>query len=139
MKNITIISLCIVLLCAFVAPSSDYKGVQFQNINFNQALAKAKQENKFVFMNVYAVWCGPCKLLKKNTFTSDKVGAAVNKSFVSIDVDAEKGEGISLSKKYEVKAHPLILIINPEGKVVKRILGYRTDAQLLSELKGLLK
>ncbi|MCB0512227.1 MAG: thioredoxin family protein, partial [Bacteroidetes bacterium] len=82
---------------------------------------------------------GPCKLLKKNTFTSEKVGTAVNKSFVSIDVDAEKGEGISLSKKYEVKAHPLILIINPEGKVVKRILGYRTDAQLLSELKGLLK
>lgn len=114
-------------------------GIQFQNINFQSALNKAKKENKFIFMNVYATWCGPCMLLKKTTFQSDRVAAVVNKSFINIDIDAEKGEGIQLSKRYNVRAHPLVLIIDSNGNVVKSILGYKKDNQLLAELQGFTK
>lgn len=121
-----------------VKPASD-KEILFQNITFNQALAKAKKENKMVFMNVYATWCGPCMLLKKTTFKTEEVADKFNKSFINIDVDAEKGEGIELSKRYQVQAHPLMLIISPSGKVEKRILGYKKEAQLLQEVQGYLK
>ena len=97
-----------------------------------------KKENKLLFVNVYADWCGACKLLKENTFQSKEVAAAVNSNFISIDINAEKGEGIDLSKRYEVTAHPLILIIDGDGKVKKRILGYKTDVQLINELKEFL-
>lgn len=113
-------------------------GIVFENISFKKALQKAKKENKLLFVNVYAVWCGPCKLLKQNTFKSKKVADAVNSHFISLDIDAEKGEGIDFAQKYEVTAHPLILIIDGNGKVKKRILGYKKDAQLLSELNEFL-
>ena len=115
------------------------KEIQFEKITFNQALAKAKRENKMVFMNVYATWCGPCMLLKKTTFKTDKIADSFNNSFINIDIDAEKGEGIELSKRYEVVAHPLMLVINPSGKVEKRILGYIKEEGLIKEVKSYLK
>ncbi len=140
MKKIAIFSFSLLLLSSFLwLPSSNDNGIKFQEITFNQALTQAKKDHKFIFMNVYAVWCAPCTNLKKTTFQSDKIGSAFNKSFINISVDAEKGEGIELSKKYEVTAHPLMLVINSEGKVVKRILGYVKEDQLLKEVKGYLK
>ncbi len=115
------------------------KGIHFENITFNHALQEAQKEHKLIFMNVYATWCAPCKLLMKTTFTDDKVGSVFNKNFVNISIDAEKGEGIALAKKYKVQAHPLMLVLNSKGNVVKRILGYMTDEQLLAQVKGLTK
>lgn len=141
MKSLSIFTLLVFLFgVSFtgVPETTDSNGINFQNINFNTALQKSKKENKLLFVNVYAVWCGPCKILKERTFTSKKVADAVNANFISLDIDAEKGEGPEFSQKYEVTAHPLVLIIDGNGKVKKRILGYRTDAQLLSELKEFL-
>ena len=115
------------------------KGIHFENITFNQALLEAKQEHKLVFMNVYATWCVPCKMMMKNTLTTGKVGSVFNKDFVNISVDAEKGEGIELVKRYQINGHPLMLVINPQGDVVKRILGYMDSDQLLAQVKGLTK
>ena len=140
MKKLFIISLSFLLLSSFtLLPDNDHKGIEFQSITFDQAIAQAKKEHKYVFMNVYAVWCAPCTSLKKTTFKSDKIGSEFNKSFVNISIDAEKGEGIELSKKYEVIAHPLMLVISPDGKVQKRILGYVNEAQLLKEVNAYLK
>ena len=119
--------------------TSKTQGVIFQNITFNEALKKAKDENKLIFMNVYAVWCGPCKMLKNTTFKSAQVADLLNKNFINLDIDAEKGEGIELAERYNVEAHPLMLLIDANGKVIKSILGYRKDAQLLSEVKDFVK
>lgn len=140
MKKILFIPFSFLLLSSFILlPNSSDKGVAFQDITFDQALAQAKKEHKLIFMNVYAVWCAPCTSLKKNTLGSDKVGSAFNRNFINISVDAEKGEGIALSKKYEVTAHPLMLVIDSEGKIQKRILGYLNEDQLLKEVKEYLK
>lgn len=114
-------------------------GIHFQNLTLQQALTKAKQQHKYVFLNAYAVWCAPCKQLKKTTFQTAKVSNLVNKDCVSIDVDVEKGEGISIAKKYQIQGHPLMLVLNSEGKVVKRILGYMDADQFMQEVNGVLK
>ena len=140
MKKILVIAFSFLLLSSFLSlPDSNDNGINFQNITFTQALAQAKKENKPIFMNVYAVWCPPCNNIKKTTFKSDKVGNAFNKNFINISIDAEKGEGLELAKKYEVTAHPLMLVIDANGEVQKRILGYVKEDQLLKEVSGYLK
>ena len=140
MKNFSGLIVLALIFSSFIwFPETTTKEIKFENITFNQALAKAKKENKMVFMNVYAVWCGPCKLLQKTTFKTDKVADSFNKSFININVDAEKGEGIELSRRYEVTAHPLMLVISPSGKVEKRILGYVKEDQLIKEVNKYLK
>ena len=137
---ITIIALggAAIIMAARPATPAE-KGIHFENITFNQALQEAQKEHKLVFLNVYATWCAPCKMLMKNTLATEKVGSVFNKDFVNISIDAEKGEGIDLVKKYKIGGHPIMFILNPQGKVVKRILGYMDSDQLLAEVKGLAK
>lgn len=44
------------------------KGILFFNGTFKEALLEAKKENKPIFLDVYATWCGPCKKNEKNNF-----------------------------------------------------------------------
>ncbi|MEH0152998.1 thioredoxin domain-containing protein [Limibacter armeniacum] len=93
------------------------QGVDFQHISLEEALEKAKQEDKLVFVDFYTVWCGPCKYLVKHVFPVKEVGDFYNKKFVSLKLDAEK-EGLAAAKQYEVYSYPTLLFLTPEGTVV---------------------
>ena len=108
-------------------------GISFQQGEFQAMLDKAKAENKLIFMDVYTTWCGPCKMLDRNTFSDAQVGSKFNASFVNYKLDAEKGEGINIARKYEVRAYPNMLFINGQGEVVHRVVGYRPPEELLKE------
>ncbi|KQR92431.1 thiol:disulfide interchange protein [Chryseobacterium sp. Leaf180] len=108
----------------FIAVLSFAQGIQFESGNFASLLAKAKKENKLIFVDAYAVWCGPCKLMVKNIFPLKDVGEYYNTHFVNAKIDMEKGEGIELAKKYKVSAFPTYLFINGDGEEVHRTLGY---------------
>ncbi len=108
----------------FVAAIAFAQGISFEKTTFTEVLAKAKKENKLVFLDAYASWCGPCKLMDKNIFSLANVGEFYNGNFVNAKIDMEKGEGVALAKKYGVAAYPTYLFINGEGEEVHRTLGY---------------
>ncbi|SHF02164.1 thioredoxin family protein [Chryseobacterium takakiae] len=118
MKKLTIFSALFIGALAFA------QGIKFEDTNFSTILAKAKKENKLVFIDAYASWCGPCKLMVKNVFPQKAVGDYYNSHFVNAKIDMEKGEGIELAKKYNVKAFPTYLFVDGNGEVVHRTLGY---------------
>ncbi|RMZ59564.1 thioredoxin family protein [Chryseobacterium nematophagum] len=100
------------------------QGIQFDEGKFASILAKAKKENKLIFIDAYASWCGPCKLMVKNIFPLQNVGDYYNSHFINTKIDMEKGEGLDLAKKYNVKAFPTYLFINGDGEEIHRTLGY---------------
>lgn len=118
MKKLTIFSALFIGALAFA------QGIKFEDTNFSTILAKAKKENKLVFIDAYASWCGPCKLMVKNVFPQKAVGDYYNSHFVNAKIDMEKGEGVELAKKYNVKAFPTYLFVDGNGEVVHRTLGY---------------
>ena len=79
-------------------------------------------------------WCGPCKMMTNDIFPQEKVGKYMNENFVCVKYDMEKGEGVELKKRYEVSAYPTFLVIDADGTMVHRFVGYRTANDLLSEL-----
>jgi len=89
------------------------QGIEFEHTSWSEAVKKAKAENKLIFVDVYTSWCGPCKVMATQVFTRSEIGATYNRGFVNVKIDAEKGEGIALAKKYEVKSYPTYLFINP--------------------------
>lgn len=99
------------------------QGINFEHSTFNEAMAKAKKENKVVFMDCYTTWCGPCKNLAKNIFTQKEVGDFFNKNFVNVKMDMESEEGKPLSKKYQVKAYPTLLWLDADGNIQHSIVG----------------
>ncbi|MCB0660623.1 MAG: thioredoxin family protein, partial [Saprospiraceae bacterium] len=50
------------------------QGIEFLEVPWKDAFAKAKEEQKLVFIDCYTKWCGPCKAMAKNTFTQKEVG-----------------------------------------------------------------
>ncbi|MFN4256425.1 MAG: thioredoxin family protein, partial [Saprospiraceae bacterium] len=69
------------------------QGMNFEHGTWAEVLAKAKAENKPIFMDAYTVWCGPCKMMSNQTFPDAKVAELFNARFVNVKVDMEKGEG----------------------------------------------
>ncbi|ODM52229.1 thiol:disulfide interchange protein [Elizabethkingia meningoseptica] len=110
-------------------------GIKFEDGNFSSLLAKAKKDKKLIFLDAYASWCGPCKLMAKNVFTLQSVGDYYNGHFVNAKMDMEKGEGVELAKKYNVKAYPTYLFINGDGEIVHRVLGYVPEKEFIQFAK----
>lgn len=114
-------------------------GITFIEQDWDKALKQAKAENKLVFIDIYATWCGPCKMLKKNTFTDKKVGDFFNKNFVNVSIDGEKGVGPQLAQKFGITAYPSLIVTNAAGKPVLYTMGYIDPTTLLSFADAALK
>lgn len=113
------------------------QGVHFESgLSWGQVLAKAKAENKFIFVDCYASWCGPCKMMDRDVYPNDTVGEAVNARFVSVrvqmdtakkDDDAVKAwyaDAHKLMTTYKISAFPSFLFFSPDGEIVHRGLGF---------------
>ncbi len=107
------------------------EGIQFVEADWNKVLAEAKKQNKLIFLDAYATWCGPCKLLKKNTFPNKGVGEYFNKNFINVAIDMEKGDGPALAEKFGVNAYPTLIITDADGKLITYTKGYINPKQLI--------
>ncbi|MBP6459968.1 MAG: thioredoxin family protein [Crocinitomicaceae bacterium] len=108
------------------------QGMQFETSSFEEIKAKAKKENKLIFLDAYTTWCGPCKWMAKTVFTNDTVAQYYNANFINAKIDMEKGEGIELAKKYAVRCYPNLLFINGDGEVVHRKGGSLKPADFIT-------
>lgn len=115
------------------------KGIVFIEQDWDKALKQAKTEKKLVFLDIYATWCGPCKLLKKNTFTDEKAAAFFNKNFVNVSVDGEKGVGPQLAQKFSIQAYPSLIVADAEGNPVLYTMGYIDANTLIQFAEAALK
>lgn len=90
---------------------------------FAEVLKRARAEKKPIMLDVYAVWCGPCKMMDRTTFSDDATVAWAKKNVVPAKVDAEKGEGRRLAMRYRVSSFPTVLFLDSNGNEIDRLLG----------------
>lgn len=106
-------------------------GIQFIEANWSKAIEEAKKQKKMIFIDAYTSWCGPCRMLKQQTFTDKAAGDFFNKNFVNIALDMEKGDGIAFAQKYQIAAYPTLLIMDADQKSVSMSEGYINPSQLI--------
>jgi TolA-binding protein len=109
--------------------------VRWSEESYEQILKRAKQENKYVFIDFFATWCGPCKRMDEVTFTDAKVQELLN-SMIAADWDAEKDPWAAVAKRYKVSAYPTLLVIGPDGEEVDRHLGFLEPAEFITTIDG---
>jgi len=134
---------------------------QAQQINWmtmEEALAAQKENPKKIFMDVYTTWCGPCKLLDKNTFSDKSVIEYLNKNYYSVKFNAEGNETVTyqdftytnpnyqperkgrnsqhlFAHALKVNAYPTVVFFKENGDLIQAVPGYRTPQQLEIFLK----
>lgn len=144
--------LFVVALMGFTAQAQEIKWM-----TFNEAVAAQKKNPKPIFMDAYTDWCGPCKLLDKNTFTDPKIIEHINKNYYAVKFNAEGNEEINYNGKtfanpnydinrkgrnatheftmfLRVPGYPSMIVFNEKGDVANVIVGYNTPDQLLGRL-----
>ena len=99
------------------------EGIQFFHGSWDEALEKAKAEQKPIFVDAYASWCGPCKRMAAQVFPQEEVGEFFNAKFINVKMDMEKGEGPEFAKKFPVRAYPTLLFITPQEEKYHEHVG----------------
>ena len=132
---------------------------QIEWMTMNEALEAQKKEPKKIFADVYTDWCGPCKMMDKNTFSNPDVANYVNEHFYPVKFNAEGTEKVDyqgfeytnpnykpgrkgkrnaqhfFANALKVSAYPTVVFFDEESDVISPIVGYRTPEQLEIYLK----
>jgi thiol-disulfide isomerase/thioredoxin len=125
-------------------------GIHFESgLSWQEIRETAKAENKFIFMDCYATWCGPCKFMSDSIFPLKEVGDFMNDHFISVAVQTDQtskdgdeirkwyGDAKSIGEMYSISSFPTYLFFSPEGRVVHRVVGAtgRTGKDFIARAK----
>ena len=129
MKKIVLSFVCVFIACMI----SHAQGVKFESGTWDEILAKAKTENKMIFVDVYTQWCVPCKYVSETVFPREELGEYYNSRFINFKMDAKSPAGEVFVKTYPVKAYPTFFFIDGDGKVIHRVVGSKNVDGFISE------
>lgn len=117
------------------------QGIVFQELTLQQAMSKAADpaDPRLIFIDCYTSWCGPCIEMAKQEFPKKVAGDFFNPKFVAVKFDMEKGEGIDIGKKYDVKMFPTFLILDAKGEEINRVVGKAGAEEFIEKVKTALK
>lgn len=99
------------------------QGIDFFHGEWEDALTQAAEQDKLIFVDAYAQWCGPCKRMAAEVFPQEEVGAFFNRNFISVKMDMEAPENATFVSQYPVAAYPTLFFIDAKGEVVQRTKG----------------
>ncbi|MBS3993367.1 MAG: thioredoxin fold domain-containing protein [Bacteroidetes bacterium] len=129
------------------------KATEIKWMTIEQAVEAQKKNPKKIMLDAYTTWCGPCKLLDKNTFSNADLIAYVNKNYYAVKFNAEGNDVVKyngktytnpgfdpkktgrnsqhqLSQVLGVTAYPTILFLDEKAAIITPVIGYRTAQEL---------
>lgn len=109
-------------------------GAKTEWIGFDQAMARASAEQRYVITDYYTSWCKWCKVMDEKTYTDPGVVEAINKNFLAVKIDGESSEKLTyqgkemtqtdLTQLLKVEGFPTTVVMDAQGKVLVQIAGY---------------
>lgn len=115
------------------------RGIKFFKGTYAEAIEQAKKEKKQIFIDFFTEWCGPCLTMAETVFVLPEVAEVYNSKFINVKIDAEKGEGVELAKKFGVRSYPTYIFVNPAtGEMSHRSGGNKPAEDFIADTKGAL-
>lgn len=150
-------TLFIMLFTLFIAVNSMAQEIKW--VTLEEAIELQKKEPKKIIMDAYTNWCGPCKMLDKNTFHNSDVVDYINKHYYAVKFNAEGNAVITYKERtfdnpnydpakanrrnsphrfasyMKISAYPTLVFFDENGEFITPIVGYQTPQQLELYLK----
>jgi len=125
------------------------KGIHFQHgLTWQQVKEKAKAENKYIFIDCFTTWCGPCRYMSANIFPLEEVGNVFNDKFISIKIQLDSTandneevkswfkDAFAIAKEYNVRAYPTYLFFDPNANIVHRAVGSSDAKEFITKAEN---
>lgn len=103
----------------------------------NEAKKLANEQKLFLFVDVYANWCGPCKAMDREVYTDPAVSTYLNSNFVNVRMDGETDYGRMFAAQNGLEGYPSMFIFNSEGDYVSKIVGFTQAEMLVESARGI--
>jgi thioredoxin-related protein len=123
------------------------RGIKFiEGLGWDEIQAKAKKDNKYIFVDCYATWCAPCKKMDKDIYPLNMIGDAINKKFIAVKVQMDSTDNDEdhirlfypvarqLEKDYKISGLPTYLFFSPDGKIVHKDMGQKKAQDFIALL-----
>lgn len=126
------------------------KSIQFEKaLSWEQVKQKAKNENKYIFLDYYATWCGPCKKMDKEVYTNDTVANYFNQNFISVKIQMDEtendtkevqrwrkdAEAMARDNQYRIQVYPTYVFLSSEGSIVHKETGFKLPSDFIAVAK----
>lgn len=109
--------------------------VPFIDGGIYKAKETAGRDGKLYFVDFYATWCMPCRLMDETTFADPSVVNYVNKYYVPVKVDVDDFDGIAYKQQYNIKVLPTTLVFNSKGELLEKVEEALSPSRMLTLLK----
>ena len=106
MSKLTYLFLFLPFVAQPLLAQESAKGIVFEEMQWEDAMKKAADESKLVFIEGYVEWSEPCAVLEEYTLTDKEVGDYYNANFVNLQVDMEDYLGLELTEMFDVMSYP---------------------------------
>ncbi|WP_418992879.1 thioredoxin family protein [Alistipes sp.] len=127
-----------ILMLAFVVSAAQAQ-VKFETKSTDAVREMAIRENKLVFIDLYASWCPPCRMMERDVFSRRDVGEFMDKRFVAAKYDTDQPTGRELLKRYGSGAIPLYLVFDTAGELLGRIQGASGSEEFMENLRTIIE
>jgi len=105
--------------------------------DLEQAKKLAAESDKPIFIDFFATWCPPCKMLDSQTFSDEGVKKLLGEKFVTARIDVDKDK--TTSGAYRVAAMPTLMVTDAEGSELTRHTGFIPPKPMKEFLSSVLK
>lgn len=125
---------------------------QVKWMTLEQAMAAQQEKPKKIFIDFYADWCGPCKIMDKNTYGHQEIANFLNENYYAVKFDAEGKESVTVfgrifsnpefssgkkrnsmhdfTKFMNVNSVPSIVFLDEQSMPITNINGFLTAKEL---------
>jgi hypothetical protein len=98
---------------------------------------RAKAQDRFVLLDLEAVWCHWCHVMDASTYSDPKVVEVLEKHYITVRVDQDSRP--DLANRYEQYGWPATVIFGPDGTEIVKRRGYQEPDVMLSILEEVVK
>lgn len=112
--------------------------VKFETGSTDAVRELARKQGKLVFIDLYASWCPPCRMMERQVFSRKDVGEFMSERFVAAKYDTDKATGRELMQRYGKGAIPLYLVFTVDGELLGRIQGAAAPDEFMDDLQTII-
>jgi len=161
-----LIFLTIFLLGSMTLPAQSAtktaKATKINWLTLEEAQELNKTNPKKIMVDLYTEWCGPCKMMMRQTFTDPQLINYINQNFYAVKFNAESQAPVTFNGKLYsnpgfnptksprqrngvheytrttgLRGYPTLIIYNPQVEIIERIVGFQKAPKVLRKLKKL--